>query len=303
MGPAGGRPPWGDVSAAGSADADGSSPFDESLLLDATAAGVYERVIDTTWWGWNGQFGGYVLALALEAARRHNPDPTLTERSLTLHFLRRLPEGVCRIEVVTQRQGRTAATFSIRIFVEDRLCVAGLALFGSDRRNQEFQHAPVPSLDPPVGEASSVPLPGEALDQLDIWPGEPMRFPMADPPVAVGGWIRLRNGGHADERFCVLAADAYPPAFLFHHSRPAVGGTLEFTAHFRTPPPDSVVSDTEPVRLVLRVKASVAGYIDEDCEIWSADGLLLMQSRQLRYNELSDDAPVKTTAVAEVNNT
>jgi acyl-CoA thioesterase len=288
------------VSAAGSAGDDELSPFDESLLLDATAPGTYERVIDTTWWGWNGQFGGYVLALALEAARRHNPDPALSERSLTLHFLRRLPEGACRVEVVTERQGRTAATFSIRMFVEDRLCVAGLALFGSDRRNEEFQHAPVPPLDPPVGEPSPVPLPGQALDQLDVWPGEAMRFPMADPPEAVGGWMRLRNGGRADERFLVLAGDAYPPAFLFHHSRPAIGGTLEFTAHFRTPPPDSVVSGAEPVRLVLRVAASQAGYIDEDCEIWSADGRLLMQSRQLRYNELSDDAPVKPSTAAEV---
>ncbi len=110
----------------------------------------------------------------------------------------------------------------------------------------------------------------------------------------------LRHGGHADERFCVLAADAYPPAFLFHHSRPAIGGTLEFTAHFRTPPPSSVVSGAEPIRLVLRVAASAAGYIDEDCEIWSADGHLLMQSRQLRYNELSDDAPVQPGTAAEV---
>ena len=168
------------MSATASTGDDHLSVFDESLLLVAAPeSGVYERVIGTTWWGWNGQFGGYVLALALEAARRHNPDPALSERSLTLHFLRRLPEGVCRIEVVTERQGRTVATFSIRMFVEGRLCVAGLALFGSHRDNEEFQHAPVPSLDPPVGEPSPVPLPGQALDQLDVWPAEAMRFPVA----------------------------------------------------------------------------------------------------------------------------
>lgn len=288
------------MSAARTAGDEHLTPFDESLLLDATEPGIYERVLDATWWGWNGQFGGYVLALVLEAVRRHNPDPSLSERSLTLHFLRRLPEGACRVEVVTERQGRTAATFSIRVFVEGRQCVAGLALFGSDRLNEEFRNAVPPSLDLPAGDPVAVPLPGEALDQLDVWPGEPMRFPMAEPPTAVGGWMRLRHGGHADERFCVLAADAYPPAFLFHHSRPAIGGTLEFTAHFRTPLPAAVISGAEPIRLVLRVAASEAGYIDEDCEIWSADGRLLMQSRQLRYNELSDDAPVKTSTAGEV---
>ncbi len=49
------------------------APFDVTLELDELCDGTYTRVLDTTWWGWNGQFGGYVLALALEAVRRHNP--------------------------------------------------------------------------------------------------------------------------------------------------------------------------------------------------------------------------------------
>ena len=167
-------------------------------------------------------------------------------------------------------------------------------------RNEEFQHAPLPSLDLPVGDPSSYSDPGRGDEPTRCVAGEPVQFPMPEPSASVGGWMRLRYGGHADERFLVLAGDAYPPAFLFHHARPAVGGTLEFTAHFRTPPPPAVVDGTEPVRLLLRVAASTAGYIDEDCEIWSADGQLLMQSRQLRYNEFSDEASIVPGAAAEI---
>lgn len=104
-----------------------------------------------------------------------------------------------------------------------------------------------------------------------------------------GGWVRLADPAGADERWLLMVADRYLPVSALRSSRPAVGGTLDFTAHFVRPAPRSVVADGAPVRVHLTSARAHAGYVDEDAAIWSADGELLLQSRQVRYSELVED--------------
>jgi hypothetical protein len=59
---------------------------------------------------------------------------------------------------------------------------------------------------------------------------------------------------------------------------PAAVPTIELTLHFRaTPPADA----TGPVAVRFTSRTAHDGYVEEDGELWSADGTLLVQSRQL----------------------
>jgi acyl-CoA thioesterase len=265
--------------------------FENSLRLRGAGDGTYAREIDQTWWGWNGQFGGYALALALQACRLENTDPTQRERSITMHFLRRMPAGALRIDVVTERQGRTVTTFSLRMHVDGRLCAVGLVMLGSDRIAENFDTIEPPDLSlPPAGEMpKQSTIPGKALQNFTIWPRHDDDPISARAAVESGGWMCLADPGGADERFALMVADAYMPLSHLRFTQPAVGGTLDFTAHFREPVPDAVIDGTEPVRVHLTSARSHLGYVDEDAWIWTADGRLLLQSRQVRYAETVED--------------
>lgn len=268
-----------------------TSTLEQTLQLHASGDGVYTRDIDETWWGWNGQFGGYSLALALQACRMENTDSTQRERAVTMHFLRRMPAGPLRVEITTERQGRTATTFSLRIAVNGRLCCVGLVMFGSDRRAEEYQLAQPPDLVAPEPDDPPEPtvIPGKFLDELDVWPRHEGTISGGSDITESGGWMRLSDPGGADERFLVMVADAYIPLSFLRASEPAMGGTLDFTAHFRERVPQSVIEGTEPVRVHLTSARALDGYVDEDASIWTADGRLLLQSRQVRYSEIVED--------------
>jgi acyl-CoA thioesterase len=264
------------------------------MLLHAVGDGVYTRDVDDTWWGWNGQFGGYSLALALHACRMQNNDSTQRERAITMHFLRRMPAGSVRVVVATERQGRTATTFSVRLSVDERLCGVGLVMFGSDRRAEAYQLAQPPDLvaPPPNETPQGTVIPGKFLEQLDVWPRHRGDFTGGSDVAESGGWLRLADRGGADERFLMMVADAYMPLSFLRASEPAVGGTLDFTAHFRAPVPETVIDGSEPVRVHLTSARSLDGYVDEDATVWTANGQLLLQSRQMRYTEIVDDLDV-----------
>ncbi len=283
------------------------SLFEQTMQLEALGDGVYERDIDQTWWGWNGQFGGYILALSLEACRAHVAPMAADhrERALTLHFMRRFGEGRLRIEIATERAGRTVTNVSLRLSVDGKACGVGVALFASDRHSQQFQSATPPDLTPPAADEAPQPspIPAAALTHFDIWPRhEGDLFSGADVSES-GGWMRLKEVGGSDERALFFPADGYVPAGNLRLTEPSIGGTLDFTAHFREPVPTSIIEDGEPVRVVLRVARSATGYIDEDAEIWSVDGRLLMQTRQTRYNEIVDAEMLATFAPANVGDT
>ena len=271
-----------------------TSTLERTLLLDALGDGAYTRDIDDTWWGWNGQFGGYTLALALQACRMQNNDSTQRERAITMHFLRRMPAGPLRVAVATERQGRTATTFSIRLSVDERLCGIGLVMFGSDRRAEAYQLAQPPDLEAPgPNEApQGTVIPGKFLEQLEIWPRHEGDFNGGSDTRESGGWMRLTDRGGADERFLMMVADAYMPLSFLRATEPALGGTLDFTAHFRAPVPEAIIDGSEPVRVHLTSARSLDGYVDEDASIWTPDGQLLLQSRQMRYTEIVDDFDV-----------
>lgn len=255
------------------------SLFEETMELDRIGENSFRRQIDRTWWGWNGQFGGYVLGITLEAFRRSVTSPGHREVSLSMNFLRRVPEGRLVIEVDVVRVGRTITNLAAAVWVDEKQVATALALFGSDRDAQELSLLDPPDLTVPTAPPTGSPIPARAMDHLDIWEG---------PSAGKVGWMRLSDPGGADERFGMFAADGMMPMWMPHVTAPQIGGTVDFTAHFREPFPQRVIDGSDPLAVVLHTARAHRGYVDEDSFLWSPDGRLLMQSRQTRYAEYAD---------------
>jgi acyl-CoA thioesterase len=93
-----------------------------------------------------------------------------------------------------------------------------------------------------------------------------------------GGWIAFADGPQAlDAPALAMLTDAWLPAPFARLSEPVGAPTIDLTIHFRAP--ELVVG--EPVLAVFRSRFAHAGFFEEDGELWSADGRLLAQSRQL----------------------
>jgi acyl-CoA thioesterase len=99
-----------------------------------------------------------------------------------------------------------------------------------------------------------------------------------------GGWIRLEEPRVNDALAVAAFADAFPPAlFSAVDNEDLAGGvpTIDLTIHFRTEFPLADAASDDFVLAVFRSQLARDGYVEENGEVWSRDGTLLAQSRQL----------------------
>jgi acyl-CoA thioesterase len=76
----------------------------------------------------------------------------------------------------------------------------------------------------------------------------------------------------------VAFADAWMPPIFGRLTEPAPVPTIDLTVHLRDPIPEGY---DDWVLVVFRTSVASDGFIEEDGELWTRDGLLLAQSRQL----------------------
>jgi len=106
----------------------------------------------------------------------------------------------------------------------------------------------------------------------------------AGAKALAGGWIRLAEPRPLDAPLVAALTDAWPPAVFSHLELGALEGgvpTVDLTVHFRAPLPPPGAGPHDWVLAVFRSREARQGFVEEDGEIWSRDGVLLAQSRQL----------------------
>ena len=228
-----------------------------------------------------GPNGGYIAALIVRALDSElGAEPRRPLRSLALHYLRAPREGPATVSVEVERAGRSVSFVSARLEQSDRLCVLARAVLALDREGFELPAQPAPRVPEP--------------DELEPLPDRPDSPPFARqfdylpaigaPPFAgadealTGGWIRLRERGHPlDAALLATLCDCWYPAVFATTRAPLAIPTLDLTVHLRAPLP----RPDEWVLGVYRTLAARDGTLDEDATLWSRDGELLAQSRQL----------------------
>jgi acyl-CoA thioesterase len=170
-------------------------------------------------------------------------------------------------------------------FQDGKEVVTAIAAFSKLELDEVAHWSPVlPDVDPPgddwVPFQEGMPPLLEHLKmapRLGEAPFSGRRLEPGEAPVA-GGWIELADPpAEIDAAVVALLTDAWWPPSLQPLSAPAGAPTIDLTIHFRAELP----VPAQPVLGVFRSAASIGGFVEEDGELYLADGTLLAQSRQL----------------------
>ena len=259
-----------------------AADFGTDSAVELDADGLYRGKIDDAWSGPPGPNGGYIAALLLGAIRSRIDDRSRAPRSITIHYLRPPLAGEVEIAVEIERSGRTASTATARMSQAGKqTCLAICVLVGEIESAAEWSE-PAPEVPPPdqVDRVDAAELTPRIFEQLDFRPlfGSPP-FSGGERALA-GGWLRTRSPSPLGPELLALYADAWWPAPFARVEAPLLAPTLELTIHFRAAAPAG--GGEHPFVLTRFVSATSAeGFFEEDGQIWSEDGTLLAQSRQL----------------------
>lgn len=257
--------------------------FDDDTAVRRIGDGIYETSISKNWWVVRGPHGGYLATILLRALSAELDDASRGPRSLTVHYPAAPSEGTVHIETETVRAGGNLTTMSARMTQEGTTLALAVAAFSKPFEGLEFSDAVMPdSLPPdegfPVQQGENLP---RFLMNFD------MRWTLGDPPFSgsdharLGGWFRLAEPQIADEFVVATLMDAWAPVVFPPATAPLVAPTIDLTIHFREPlPPPGAAADDYYLG-VFSSKLSHQGFFEEDGELWSKDGRLLAQSRQL----------------------
>ena len=261
--------------------------FDRDIAVTRAADGGFDLRIDRGWWIVMGPNGGYVAALVLRALEAALGDPTRAPRSLTVHYVEPAVEGPARVHVRVERSGRSLSTLSARLEQDGRLVALALAAFGRTRDSLEFQDLQMPEVAPPERLEARQPTNARTVpmrERFETRPALGSIEPGTSSRAVTGGWLRLAEPRIPDAPALAMFCDAWPPAIA---QRQAFGPeglrgvpTIDLTVHFRAPLPAHARPD-DFYLCVFRSQTARNGFVEEDGEIWTRDGVLLAQSRQL----------------------
>jgi acyl-CoA thioesterase len=256
--------------------------LDDDLALRPVGDDSLEGRIDPTWWTPRGPLGGYVMALMHQAMRSVVEDPARQTRSLTVNFTRTPKEGPVVLRPRLERSGRSLSTVTARLEQDGELLGLAIGSFSGPWPGPELSESPMPEVEPPEGrDVLAVDLPGREpppfTQQLTMQHriGAPF-FSKADR-AETGGWLGLREEREVDAATVLVLADAWFPAPWPRLDALAPAPTIEMSVYFRAPlpQPDSLLLGRFRTRLIRD------GFFEEDGALWTPDGTLIAQSRQI----------------------
>jgi acyl-CoA thioesterase len=261
--------------------------FERDSAVTRAADGHYDVRIDGAWWIVVGPNGGYIAALLLRALQAAVGDESRAPRSLTVHYLTPGVEGPARVLVRTERSGRSLSSLSARLEQDGKLVALVLASFARTRDALEFQDLHMPEVAPPEALAEHEPSHGRTVSMRAHFHSRPAFGGAESGAVSrtiSGGWMRLAEPLVPDAAALAMFCDAWPPTIAQRQSLGPTGlrgvPTLDLTVHFRAPVPVQARPD-DFYLCVFRTLTARDGFLEEDGEIWTRDGILLVQSRQL----------------------
>jgi acyl-CoA thioesterase len=258
-------------------------PFDLDTAVQDLGDGRFAAEMSERWWVDRGPNGGYVAAVilrAIQAAATLKRAP----RSLTVQFPRAPLAGPVEIAVSTEREGRTVTFLSARMEQQGKLQATALAVLADDLDVSGFTELKMPDVEPPAELYS--PDPQRVAGMPTMFQNYSVRPALGDEAFSGGApysglWIRAREPRLLDAPLAAAILDAWFPAPFIRLERPVPAPTIDYTVHFRAPLPEPGASAEDPYLATFRSGLARGGFFEEDGELWSRDGSLLAQSRQL----------------------
>ncbi|MEM7142171.1 MAG: thioesterase family protein [Actinomycetota bacterium] len=255
--------------------------FDDDTAVTALGDDRYRTTLLDRWNIVAGPNGGYLAALIARSMTETVDDADRGLRSITVHYLARPEFDEVEIQVETVRAGRSLSTLRATMVQGDRPICSAIAAFSvpwetkiDSWRLPLSSHADDAPLEvdrprPPVAQNWA----GEVIVDAPFFSGE--------GSSRVAQWIRAARPRPLDAIELVAISDAIPPAGFPRMTEPAAMPTVDLTVHIRASLPLDPAPDDDRVYAECHTHHIADGFADEDCHMWSADGRLLAQSRQL----------------------
>ncbi len=259
------------------------SPFVLATTWSPLGEGRSVGRIHASWYQGRGAFGGMLGGALLRSMMRELNDEARAPRSFTAHFCAPVVEGEATIQVRLERTGRQVSHLSARMEQAGQVACLASATFATSRDTPlVYEDARAPQVprpaDVPSTPAELLPTFGAHFDYRWCVGAAPYS---GAAEARVGGWIRPHAPTPLDAPLVVGLLDSYPPAALARARGFSPGATMDFTAHFYAPLP---LPSAAPDAFYLRTGSSrhaADGYADDLAELWSEDGRLLAQLRQM----------------------
>jgi acyl-CoA thioesterase len=257
--------------------------FDADTAVENLGGGRFEAAMSERWWVGKGPNGGYVAAVILRAIQA-SASPERAPRSLTVHYQRAPRVGPVEIAVTVEREGGRVTFLSARLTQEGKVQATAQAVLSEDWGKGGFSELTMPDAGEP-GELHTIdPAAGDG--RPNMLQNYRLRPALGDPAFSggaprTGAWIRTREPRLLDAPLAAAFLDTWFPAPFVRLERPAGAPTIDYTVHFRSPLPPAGATAEDPYLISFRSNIARHGFFEEDGELWSADGVLLAQSRQL----------------------
>lgn len=282
--------------------------FDVASAVRPRADGGFAATLHPQWNGPLTPHGGLMIACVLRAVDATvNEDQSLQARTLSCHFLRPPENGDVEISVTPVRTGRRFVNTSAELSQGGRPCVVvqlthakrGLVQAG------RWQPRPPATSEPPTRAADTLPdhryfadpdghwlamneLMPRFFRQMKVAPrfGHiPFSAPTVDPRgdgTENGGWLMPSFSRAVDPLWLAVCCDAFWPSAMQALDTPLMSPTLDLTIHLRAELPPEGLPD-QPLLAHNRTVALLDGLGDTETRVFSADGDLLAQARQLQF--------------------
>ncbi|HST65396.1 MAG TPA: thioesterase family protein [Mycobacteriales bacterium] len=260
----------------------------KASAVEPLGDGRFGAVLDPGWAIGTKPNGGYLLVVLARAAVAGAAGPgSIAElphpAAVSAHFLAAPDPGPAEVAVEVLRHGRSASQVRATLFAGGRRCVEALVTCGrlSPAAAPYWSAVPVPDLP---AEADCVPalnpderFPVPMFDEVELR-ADPATAGFTTGRPAMAGEIRgyVRASAAPPDPYAVLIAlDALPPATFDLGLVGSWVPTMELTAYLRALPAPG------PLRVRQRARLVADGRVDEDCDVWDANGALVGSATQL----------------------
>lgn len=261
--------------------------FDDAIAVTKVAAGQYRCDISRDYWIVAGPNGGYIGALLVNAAEDDLAEPDRQLAGMTVHYLRRPKEGPADLRVATLHHGRSIAYRRVELIQDDTVIAAGtgswaVAMDGIEVGRWAPPPVPAPEDCPPMSAVRTTePLPFHQQWDIRTVDGIPFGQGGPDRDLEMTWWFRPAVHRPLDGPLIFQVADALPPP-IFLVAMPEGGApTIDLSVHVRARLADVTWNEGDWLLIRFSTRYGANGFVEEDGEIWTADGTLLAHSRQL----------------------
>ncbi len=265
--------------------------FDQALVLESTAPGLFRGHTSPAYWNMVGPFGGITAATALRAILLH-PDRLGDPLSLTVNYAGALSTGPFTVQATPVRTNRSTQHWTVSIVQTDAqgeqvVTTTATAVTAVRRETWSLADVAMPTVPGPEGLDAYPPAPGiEWFGRYDLRPvtgALPRQWNGQGDSSLSQVWMRDNPARPLD--FCALAAlaDVFFPRVWLRRAVHVPAGTVSITVYFHASAAQLEATGTGHVLGQARAQEFRNGFFDQTVQLWSESGTMLATSHQIVY--------------------